>query len=151
MKYIYWAGAILLTLFLQARISVLGISPDLPALLAFYAGIRFGETRGLLIGSVIGGAEDILGLAIIGPNLLGKGLVGYFAASFISGGWLRWTPLLGIITVFILTTLDNAVVFTARSLFDVRPAPTNVFFLLTTMQSLLNAAAGPFLRPRHAD
>ncbi len=151
MKYLQWAAAAFLVFFLQGRISVLGITPDLTALVAFCAGIRQGETRGLFTGMVIGGLQDGMSLSIIGPNLLGKGLVGYFSSSFLSGGMLRWTPVLGIVAVSLLTLLDNTTVFFARSLFDRPPAALSTAVFVSVMQAILNAPAGLCIRPPHAD
>ncbi len=151
MKYLQWAAAAFLVFFLQGRISVLDITPDLTAVLAFCAGIRHGETRGLFAGMVIGGLQDSMSLSIIGPNLLGKGMVGYFSASFLSGGILRWTPVLGIVAVSLLTLVDNAVVYFARGLFDKIPASLSTALFVSVMQAILNAPAGLCIRPPHAD
>jgi rod shape-determining protein MreD len=151
MKYLFLTAALFLAFFLQGRISVLGISPDLTALLAFYIGIRYGQTQGLLAGVVIGALEDSISSSIIGPNLLAKGMVGFSSSFFVSGGLLRWTPLLGVIVVSLLTSLDGLVVFLTRSVFDRVPAAPSVAFLVSTMQSILNAPAGIFVRPKNVD
>ena len=151
MKYLFFTAALFLAFFLQGRISVLGISPDLTALLAFYIGIRCGETKGLMAGIVIGALEDSISSSIIGPNLIGKGFVGFSSSFFVSGGLLRWTPLLGVIVVSLLTSLDGLIVFLTRSVFDSVPAAPSVVFLVSTMQSILNAPAGIFVRPKNVD
>ncbi len=151
MTYILWAFLIFLSFFLQARISVLGVSPDLTALVVYYAGIKYGETRGLLSGVLIGALEDGLSSFIIGPNLLGKGMVGFFSAFFISGGFFRWTPLLGMIALSFFTVLDNSVVFLSRTLFDKMPAAPSSALFITIMQSVMNALAGIFIRPHNVD
>lgn len=150
MKYFSFTAALFLALFLQGRISILGISPDLTALLAFYAGIRYGETRGFLAGLVIGALEDSISSPMIGPNLLGKGIVGFSSSFLVSGGLLRWTPLLGVIVVSLLTSVDNLSVFFTRSVFDKVPTAPSMAFFISTMQSLLNAPAGIFVRPKNA-
>jgi rod shape-determining protein MreD len=151
MKYLSLAALTLIAFFLEGRISLLGISPDLTALLAFGVGIRYGETRGLLAGVVIGAIEDSISGSIIGPNLLGKGIVGFSSSLFVSGRLLRWTPLLGMIVVSLLTFVDGFVVFLARSVFDTVPALPSTAFFVAIMQSLLNAPAGIFVRPKNAD
>lgn len=151
MRYLVWAGAILLTFFLQSRVSVLDIPPDLTAILVFYAGIRHGETKGLLTGVLIGALEDSISSSIIGPNLLGKGMVGFSASFFISGGVFRWTPVLGIVALSFLTFLDNSIVYLSRSIFDKMPAPPASALFIAVMQSLINAPAGIFIRPKHVD
>lgn len=151
MKYLAWAIAVFLALFLQGRLSFFGVKPDLTALLAYYAGIRYGEGRGLLAGGLIGAVEDSVSSVMIGPNLLAKGMIGFLASFFISGGIFRWTPLLGVIAVFMLTFVDNSVVFLLRSIFEGMPAMPTTALYIAAMQSLLSAPAGIFIRPRHAD
>jgi rod shape-determining protein MreD len=151
MKYVFLAIAVFLTFFLQERISVLGITPDLTMLLVFSVGLRYGETRGLLLGIAVGALEDSLSGSFIGPHMLSKGIVGFSSYFFISGGLLSWTPVLGVIAVAVLTFSDNLVVFLAKTMFDRMPAlfPTALF--VSVMQSLLNAPVGFFIRPRHVD
>lgn len=145
------AIAIFAAFFLQGRISVLGISPDLTAILIFFVGLRYGETRGLLLGVLTGAIEDSLSSSFIGPHMLSKGLMGFSSYFFLTGGLLRWTPVLGIIAVALLTFADNLVVFLARSVFDKMPATLSTAFFVSVMQSLLNAPAGIFIRPKHVD
>jgi rod shape-determining protein MreD len=150
-KYLLWPIAVFLSFFLQGRVSVLGISPDLTVLLVYYAGIRYGETKGLLAGAVIGALEDSLSSSIIGPNLLSKGIIGFSASFFVTGGFLRWTSFLGLLAVALFTVFDNAVVFLAQSIFDKMPAAPSSVLLIAIMQSILNALAGIFIRPKHAE
>jgi rod shape-determining protein MreD len=150
-KYVLWPIAVFLCFFLQGRVSVLGITPDLTVLLVYYAGIRYGETKGLLAGAVIGALEDALSSSIIGPNLLSKGLIGFSASFFVTGGFLRWTPFLGLLAVALFTVADNAMVFATQSIFATMPAaPFSVLFV-SVMQSILNAIAGIFIRPKHVE
>lgn len=151
MKYAGWAGAVLLAFVLEAKVSVLSIIPNLTVLLAYYAGMKYGVTRGMLAGLVIGGIEDSLFAPIVGPNMLGKGLAGFFASFFLSGGFFIWTPLLGILGAFLLTMVDNSVVFFTLGIFDKVPTNPSSALLTSIMQSILNAAAGMFIRPPHAD
>ena len=151
MKYLAWGLAVLLAFVLQAKVSVLSITPNLTVLLAYYAGMRYGETRGMLAGLIIGGIEDSLSTAIIGPNMLGKAFAGFFSSFFLSGGVFIWTPLLGILGAFLLTMIDNSVVFFTHGIFDKVPTNPSSALLSATMQSLLNAAAGIFIRPPHAE
>lgn len=143
--------AVFLCFFLQGRVSVLGVSPDLTMILVYYLGIRYGETKGLLAGVIIGTLQDSISYSIIGPNMLSKGVVGFFSSFFISGGFLRWTPFLGLLAVSLLTVIDNAVIFLARSVFDNMPAAPSYALFVSIMQSVLNAIAGVFIRPRHAE
>jgi hypothetical protein len=134
-KYILWPIAVFLSFFLQGRVSVLGISPDLTVLLVYY----------------VGALEDSLSSSIIGPNLLSKGIVGFSASFFVTGGFLRWTPVLGLLAVASFTVIDNAVVFLAQSIFDKMPAAPSSALFIAIMQSILNAIAGFFIRPKHVE
>jgi rod shape-determining protein MreD len=150
-KYLFLAAAVFLSFFLQGRISVLGIPPDLTALLIFFAGMRYGETRGLLLGVLTGAIEDGLAGSFIGPNMLSKGIIGFSSSFFISGGFFRWTPLLGAVAVALLTVSDNFVVFLTRAIFDKMPATLPQALFVTVMQALLNTPAGIFIGPKHVD
>lgn len=151
MKYVLWPIAVFLCFFLQGRVSVLGVSPDLTVLLVYYLGMRYGEKKGLLLGMAIGALEDSVSSSIIGPNMLSKGIIGFSSSFFISGGFLRWTPFLGLIAVSFLTVADNAIIFLSESIFDKMPAAPSYAVFVAIMQSLLNAIAGVLIRPRHAD
>jgi len=150
-KYLILSVAVLTAFILQTKISILSVAPNLTVLLAYYSGMMLGETKGMIAGLVIGGLEDSLSSSIIGPNMLGKGLVGYLSSFFLSGGVFVWTPLLGILGVALLTMIDNIAVFFSLSIFDAVPTNPSTLLLISTMQSILNAAAGMFIRPPHAD
>lgn len=151
MKYLWWALIIFLAFILQGSISILAVSPNLSALVVYFIGIRHGRTRGLVSGALIGALEDSLSSGMIGPNMLAKGLVGFLSASFISGNFLIWTPLSGTIAAALLTFADNAVVFLSLALFDKLPTHPSAALFATTMQSLMNAPAGFFMRPKNVD
>lgn len=150
MTYILWAAIILLTLIIQGRLSLFDVTPNFTSVLAYYAGIREGGMRGLFLGSIIGTVEDSLSGTFLGPNLLSKGLVGYFS-SFMSGSFFRWTPILGIIGISVLTVIDSTLVFMARSFFDRMPASVGAAILMIAIPPLINAPLGIFLRPKDVD
>ncbi|PKL51841.1 MAG: hypothetical protein CVV37_04250 [Nitrospira bacterium HGW-Nitrospira-1] len=151
MKYLWLALIIFLAFLLQSSISILAISPNLTVLAVYFIGIRYGGTSGLLSGVLIGALEDSLSSAMLGPNMLAKGMVGLLSASFISGNFLSWTPLLGTVAAAFLTFTGNTVVFLSLSLFDKPPTHPATALFTTTMQSLINASAGIFMRPENAD
>lgn len=151
MKLLAAILAVLIAFVLQAKVSVLSVAPNLTVMLAYYAGMKYGETRGMAAGLVIGGIEDSLSSSIIGPNMMGKALAGFFSSFFLSGGFFIWTPLLGILGVFLLTMVDNAVVYLTLGMFDRFPTSPSAAMLTSVLQSLLNATAGMFIRPPHAD
>lgn len=88
---------------------------------------------------------------MLGPNMLAKGTVGFLSASFISGSFLIWTPVLGTIAAALLTFTGNTIVFLSLSLFDKLPTHPATALFIATMQSLMNAPAGIFMRPKNAD
>jgi rod shape-determining protein MreD len=151
MKYLAWTLAVCLAFVLEAKISILSVAPNLTVLLAYYAGMKYGETRGMIAGLIIGGIEDLLSAPIIGPNMLGKALAGFFSSFFLSGGFLIWTPLLGILGTSLLTMADNAAVFCTLGIFDKIPTNLSTALLHSIMQSILNATAGIFIKPSHED
>jgi len=134
----------------QTKVSVWGVSPDLTAAMAYYFGITGGSTKGVLLGSLIGVIEDSVGGSILGPNLLGKGLVGFFS-SFMSGSPLRWTPLLGIVSLAILTLMDGSIILLSRAIFDAMPTSLSSGIFMLLIQGLFNSVIGIFIRPRNVD
>ena len=147
MIYLLWAAILLFAFILQGSISFFDISPNLTVILACYAGIKKREVKGMLIGSVIGIIEDSLSGAFLGPHLLSKGLIGYLSSLTYSRFFI-WTPLLGIITMSVLTFIDGLIIFASRSIFDRMPAGFLVALFMIVIQSLLNAPFGFILRPK---
>ncbi len=148
MTYILWIVIILFTFFIEERISIFHVAPNFTVLLVYYVGIRRGGTEGLFFGSIIGAIQDSISSAFLGPNLLSKGIVGYFS-SFMSGSFFRWTPLLGAIGIGVLTIVDDTVVFATRSFFDRMPTGIKAAAFKIIIQSLINVPLGLFLRPKN--
>lgn len=147
MKYLLWAVITFLTFGLQGSISLFDITPNFTVVLACYAGIREGEGKGLLLGSLIGMVEDSLSGGLFGPHLLSKGLTGYFSALLYSKIFV-WTPLLGVITAIVFTMADSFAVYTARSIFADMPSRFGAAAIIMAVQSLINAPFGFFLRKK---
>ena len=147
MKYVLWVLIIFFIFTLQGSISLFDITPNLTAALACYAGIKKREIKGMFLGSLIGVIEDSLSGPFLGPNLLSKGLLGYLS-SFIYSRFFVWTPLLGIISISVLTLTDGFIVFMSRSIFDKMPANSGAAAFIIILQSLLNAPLGIFLKPK---
>jgi len=148
-KYLLWAGITFLTFGIQGSISLFDITPNFTVILASYAGIREKELKGLFFGSLIGIAEDSLSGTFLGPNLLSKGLIGYLAA-FLYSKFFVWNPVLGMLTVSLLTMTDSFIVYTARSIFDTMPSGIAAAAFIIAMQSLYNAPLGIFLKKKSA-
>ena len=148
MKYLLWAVVTFLTFGIQGSLSFFDITPNFTVILACYAGIREGEAKGLFIGSLIGIIEDSFSGTLLGPNLLSKGLVGYLAA-FLYSKFFVWTPVLGILTIMVLTMADSIVVYMSRSIFDTMPSGIGAAAFIIVMQSLFNAPIGIFLKKKN--
>jgi rod shape-determining protein MreD len=146
MKYVFWALVVAFIFLLQGSISFFDVTPNLTAALACYAGIKKREIKGMFLGSLIGLIEDMLAGPFLGPNLLSKGLIGYLS-SFIYSKFFIWTPLLGVISVSVLTLTDGFIVFMSRSIFAKMPAGSGSAAFIIIFQALLNAPLGIFLRP----
>jgi rod shape-determining protein MreD len=147
-KYLLWAVVTFLTFGIQGSLSFFDITPKFTVILACYAGIREGEAKGLFIGSLIGIIEDSFSGTLLGPNLLSKGLVGYLAA-FLYSKFFVWTPVLGILTIMVLTMADSIVVYMSRSIFDTMPSGIGAAAFIIVMQSLFNAPIGIFLKKKN--
>jgi len=147
MKRIIFLLIIFLAFLLEARISIFGGRPDFAAAIAYYFGLKNGETKGILFGSFIGLIADSLSGGILGPNMLAKGLVG-FLASFISVSFFRWTPLLGIIGISVLTALNGITVFLSKTIFENTPTSISSAIFVILSASLINSVFGIFIRPK---
>ncbi len=142
--------SVALAFVIQMKVSIFGVSPDLTAVVAYYFGIKGGPVRGIFLGSLIGIVEDSMAGIFLGPNLLGKGVVGYFS-SFMSGSLFRWTPLLGMVSLFALTVLDGVMVVLSRTIFEAAPSSLTRWMLVVVTQGLLNTVLGIAIRPRNVD
>jgi rod shape-determining protein MreD len=147
MIYLLWIVLVFLTVIIQASLSLLDITPNLTVVLAFYAGMKYGDIKGMFIGAFIGIIEDSLSGSLLGPNLLSKGLVGY-TASFLYNRFFMWTPLLGMVSISLFTFADSFMIFILRSIFNRMPAGTGAAFTIILIQSLFNAPLGLFLKPK---
>jgi rod shape-determining protein MreD len=148
MVYFLWAAIIFCTLIIQGSISLFDITPNLTAVLACYAGVRGKEIKGMFLGALIGIVEDSISGAFLGPNLLSKGLIGYLS-SFVYSRFFVWTPLLGMISISVLTFIDGFIIFASRSLFDKMPVGIGTAVFIIAMQSIANAPLGMLLRPKN--
>jgi rod shape-determining protein MreD len=149
-KFILPIVCIAFAFVIQAKVSLFGVSPDLTAVVAYYFGIRGGSTKGILGGSLVGIIEDSVEGIVLGPNLLGKGVVGFFS-SFIAGSLFRWTPLLGMISLFVLTVIDGVLVVSSRSIFELAPSSMSRLALVLLGQGIINMFLGILIRPRNVD
>jgi rod shape-determining protein MreD len=150
MKLVWLSLSIIAAFIIHSQISLWGVAPNLTLVVAYAVGLHSGSTKGILLGSAVGMLEDSVSGNILGPNLLGKGMAG-FLASFSSGSLLRWTPLLGVLSLFALTLMDGGVAFLSRTMFETSPASLSRGVFTVLMQGMLNAVFGIFIRPRNVD
>lgn len=133
---------------IEAKWKVLGVRLNLIVLFAYYTGLKYGPSRGLLVGLILGAVEDSIAGPMLGPSLLGKATAGYLAP-FITYGLFIWTAPLGLVWLLLLTVLDGAISFFALSIFSYQPAPVTDALLTVLWQGLIVCPVGLFLRPRH--
>jgi len=131
---------------LETKLQALGIRPNLTVLPVYYAGLRYGPARGLLIGALIGAISDSISGHLLGPNLLSKG-ASALLASTATGGFLRWTPLLGAIGLFVITWADGIISFATLSAFAGPPAGIDTAAKTMLAQAAVNGVVGVFLKP----
>lgn len=147
MKKILFILIIFAAFLLESRITIFGAPPNFTLAVVYYYGFNKGETKGLLFGALIGLIADSLVGSIIGPNLLSKGIVGFLSA-FIPSLFLRWTSLLGMISISIMTILDGLIVFSSRSLFQTMPTTIPKAMFIILIAALINSFIGVFVRPK---
>jgi hypothetical protein len=140
-------AVIVAAFFLQTRVSFLGIHLNLTAVAAYWIGFRSTPMKGNILGSLIGVIEDSIGGGFIGPNLLGKGLVGYLASG-LSRGLFHWTPLVGMVGISLLTILDGLVILVTKALYGTLPGPLLLVTTTIFTQGFLNSIAGAFIGPK---
>ncbi len=145
-KFVFWTIIISGVFLLQSVISTELIKLNLTLLLVYYFSLTRGELQGVAIGIPVGFLEDALSGQLIGPGMLGKGLIGILPA-YLSEGFFIWTPLLGMLAVFTLTVVDETVIYTSLSLFSQSPAPFQDFLALTFVKALINAPFGWVIKP----
>ncbi len=134
---------------LESNLEVLGMRPNLTVIPVYYVGLRHGPLRGVLFGALVGAIVDGLSGNILGPSLLSKGAAALIASAA-TGGFLNWTPVLGIIWMFVVTCADGALSYTAMTVFAEAPTTFSNATLLSISQGLVNSIAGFYARPRDA-
>jgi cell shape-determining protein MreD len=145
-KYVF----VLLTILcfvIEGKLDVYGIKLDLTLLPVYYVGLRKGPMKGALFGVLIGAIADSLAGNLLGPNMLAKGTAGILA-TVITGGFLRWTPLMGVIGLFVITWADGIISYASLSVFAEAPTSISLGTITLFVQASLNAMAGFFIKPK---
>lgn len=147
-KLLLWSAIVTGIFLAQSLVSASLLTVNLTLLLVYYFGLKKGELAGVSVGISVGLLEDTLSGQLIGPGMLGKGLVGILS-SYITDGFFIWTPLLGMLAVFVLTIVDEAVIYTSLTIFFEAPAPLKDFVGIALVKALINAPFGWMIRPEN--
>lgn len=127
------------------KLSLFGFRPDFIGFLAYWYGFTHRGRGGTLFGASLGGVEDWLNMASIGPGMLSRGVIGFFA-SRLPGVYFGWSPLLGFSWAFMLTAVGGMVEFASACIFG--KAPDGLFregILVLLLQGLVNGLLGFFV------
>ncbi len=150
-KKIIYTGVIICVIFttiiLQTFLSLWRVRLNLTILPVYFISLKRGTTEGTAFGALTGLLEDILSGGIIGPSLLSKGLSGMII-SYIPGVFYYWRPMIGLVSMVLITVFDDIVVYICLSLFAGQPVPFGNFVSLTLGRALFNAPFGLFFRYR---
>jgi len=109
------------------------------------SGVR--EIKSTLFGASVGILDDLISGGLIGPSFLSKGLTGFFVAVLFGSVFFRWTPLLGVVVVFVITLFDGFVQFGIRLIFSEMQFELFNAFQAIILQALVNAPLGLLLKP----
>lgn len=131
---------------IESRMTVFGAGLNLTVLFAYWAGLRYGPSQGVLAGATLGAVADSVSGGMLGPYMLSKATAGYMA-SHLRGGLFMWSPFLGLMGVMIITGVDGLIAYACHVVFEQSATP--VFEAAGTIfwQSALNCWAGLLLRP----
>lgn len=140
-RWYIWLCLLIIALYLQSRIFVLGVRPEFLSALVFIYGMRVrDDLKATLFGAVVGIVEDSLS-NFWGPNMLSKALTGYLSANIL-GGFFVWSPVLGMTGMFFITALGGLLSILVSAIKDA-PVPVSTWIIYVLfMQSLINAPLG---------
>lgn len=141
-----WSLVITAAFIIQTNVSFWGFTLNLTVLIPFFVGLRRSPERGMLAGAGIGLIEDSISLAITGPHILSKGIVGLFSP-LMAGKFFIWTPLFGVFALFLMSFLDGFLVYSAKAVFQSPPSGLQNALLEFLIQAIINAPLGYFIRP----
>ena len=161
MNYLKWSAIIFITLFFQTQITLFTVHPNLTAALVYIYAITIlrqpsvvshmssrPETQSAVFGAMVGFIEDAVTGAIIGPSLLGKGLIGFLSVLIFTDVFFRWTPVLGGIVILTMTIFERLI--TTLMLMMFKDITINWTYALSVilLQALINLPFGIIIRPK---
>ncbi len=164
MNYIKWIFFIFLIFLAQTQIVIFNMPLNLAVVIVYAFGIKslekaktdkysgkyssIGlEIKSAAFGACVGLLEDIIAGGILGPAFLSKGIIGLLTIVIFTDIVFKWTPLIGIIVMTILTIFDNIIVTGLQMLF----AGTSISYFkvlqILFVQALINIPFGIIFRP----
>ncbi len=149
----------------QPKLSLFDYPLDLTIVLVYAYGIRSAmqqsaavgftdvtpELRSTAFGAFIGAIEDAMAGSLIGPNFLGKGLVGFISSFIFREIFFQWESVTGGIVLFFLTLLDGCVIIAMRLLFSNMVIGGSAAVELIIIQAIMNIPLGLFIGPGQRD
>jgi rod shape-determining protein MreD len=82
-----------------------GVKPDLVLILVFFYALKYGQMKGVLFGALMGLLVDFSSGVILGPHMMSKIFIGYFAAS-IRQKMFQWNIVLHTIMIIVFSIFD---------------------------------------------
>ena len=149
MKYARTFLLVALAFLASYKLSIFGFRPDFIGFLVYWHGFKHGSAHGgrggTLFGAALGTVEDYLNMASIGPGMLSRGMIGFFA-SRVPEVYFGWSPLLGFSWAFLLTAAGGLAEFTGACIFG--RAPDGLFgegIRVLLLQGIANGLLGAFV------
>ncbi|MBI5141863.1 MAG: rod shape-determining protein MreD [Nitrospirae bacterium] len=116
--FVRWCVLLMFVFVLQVRVPLpIWFRPAFVLLVIFFHSLRFGETKGLLLGALGGLALDVFSAGMIGPQILSKGVVGYVSA-WLPRLFYRKTPVTLTVCIAIAALIDCAILQTVFKAFS---------------------------------
>lgn len=115
-NFLVYLAAAFLAIVIQAKFFA-GVKPDIVLALVCLYSIRQGGIKGMAFGALTGMIIDSASGFILGPNMLSKTLAGYLSAS-VREKFFDWNFLLNTALVFILSVLDNLLIYVCFTQFS---------------------------------
>ncbi len=158
---IKWFFFILLAFILQTKISLFGYPLNFTVLVVYAFVLHSvkktvkkdefpaggSEIKCTIFGAFIGIIDDIISGSMLGSSFLSLGLVGFFGSILFTNVLFRWTPLLGIIVIFIFAIFSGLAHVALRILFtDINISIYNAIQMIF-IQAFINMPFGALLKP----
>jgi len=148
-KVLLWIIILLTIIFFESMIALPYLKLNLTLVPVYYIGVREGAFQGCLSGIFTGFLEDAISGDFIGPSILSKGFIGIIS-SYLSDRFFIWKPMLGIISIFLLSMIEETIVYFSLTIFSKGPTSFQEFLMMSFIRSIINIPAGRFIKPKNA-